>query len=381
MKYFCLLAVAFAICACNQTPKLELTLKAAGIKSGQIILSQHNETILSQDIIDGNAAISKPIAAPGYYEVAVMDNDKPLSARNTFELYLEKNSYTVDVKDNSKGTYPAVSTTSKTQQELSDYYAVENGMAGTLNRSIDSLITYLDTRDARALPAKVHVAFTDKARGLQARRRKLEPQILSAYVAKQPNSTVAAHIMALQYLDEYPKEYNKVFKKLGNNAKSSDDGQKLSNKLSMLVKLLPGAEAPPITGFTPDGKSFARQSIKARVILVEFWTSGSQQSELNHAKMLNGLLLSDSDKKRFAMLSVATDSNRDVWQRALKLSRLTWPQVADYKGDNSPNVTNWMIRAVPTYFLVDGQWRLIKANVDIADVDQTVHDYLAEHKR
>jgi hypothetical protein len=369
MKYLNLVTIALILSACNQTSKVELTVKASGIKSGVVILSQHNEPILTQNITDGSATISKPIAEPGYYDVAVMDNDKSLSAKNTFEIYLENTAYTVDVKDNRKGLYPVVNTTSKTQQELSDYYAVENGMAGTLNRTIDSLITYLDTREAKALPRKVHVAFTDKTRGYQIKRRQMEPQILSAYMAKHPDNVVAAHIMAQQYLDEYSKEYNSIFKNLSEKAKSTDDGLKVSNKLGVLTKLLPGAEAPAITGITLDGKAFDRRSIKAKVILIEFWVTSSQQSELNHSKMLNGLLLSDSDKKHFAMLSISTDSNIDVWKRAVKLSNLTWPQVADPKGDNSPNVTNWMIKAVPAYFLVDGHWRIIKANIDIADVD------------
>jgi hypothetical protein len=50
--------------------------------------------------------------------------------------------------------------------------------------------------------------------------------------------------------------------------------------------------------------------------------------------------------------------------------------VADFKGDSSPNVANWQIKTIPAYFLVDGQWHILKANIDLADVDQFVHDYL-----
>jgi hypothetical protein len=378
MKYYSLIAAVLLITACNQPPKVELNVKAAGITSGTVVINQNNQELLSQNIKDGSATLSQAFEAPGYFNITIVDNAKPLSAKNSFEVYLENGSYTIDIKPGSKGFYPAITTESKIQQQLSDYYKTEGELGGRLNHAIDSLLVYLDTREAKALPQKAHTALTDKTRGYQISRRKLEPEILNAYITKHPDNIVAAHIMAQQYLDEYPVEYNAVFKKLIEKAKSTDDGQKVTNKLSILTKLLPGADAPDIAGVMPDGKAFNKKSISAKVILVEFWTSNSQLSEVNHSKMLNGLILSDSDKKSFKMVSVSTDANKQTLERALKLSRLTWPQVADFKGDSSPNVTNWQIKTIPAYFLVDGRWRILKANIDLADVDQFVHDYVAK---
>jgi hypothetical protein len=380
MKHYYLIAAVLLITACNQPPKVELTVKAAGINSGAVIINQNNQELLTLPIKDGSASISQAFEAPGYFNITVVDNSKPLSAKNDFEIYLENGSYTVDIKPDSKGSYPAITTTSQKQQQLSDYYKTENGIAGGLDHTIDSLLIYLDTREARALSPKAHTALTDKTRGYQIKRRKLEPEVLTAYIAKYPDNVVAAHVMAQQYLDEFPVEYNTVFKKLTEKAKSTDDGQKVTNKLSILTKLLPGSDAPDIAGFTPDGKAFNKKAVKAKIILVEFWKSNSQLSEMNHSKMLNGLILSDGDKKSFGMVSVSTDASKQVWERAVKLSKLSWPQVADFKGDNSPNVANWQIKTVPAYFLVDGQWRILKTNIDLVDVDQFVHDYLAKKR-
>lgn len=380
MKHHYLIAAVLLITACNQAPKVELTVNVAGANSGTVIIKQNNQELLSQPLKDGKTSISQAFEAPGYFNIMVVDDNKPLKAKNTFEVYLENGSYTVDFNSDSKEPYPAITTTSQTQQQLADYYKTENEIAGTLDHTIDSLLTYLDTREAKALSRKAHTALTDKTRGYQIKRRKLEPEVLTAYIAKHPDNVVAAHIMAQQYLEEYPVEYNAIFKKLTEKAKSTDDGQKVTNKLSILTKLLPGSDAPDIAGVTPDGKAFDKRSIKAKVILVEFWKSASQLSEMNHSKMLNGLILSDGDKKNFGMVSVSTDDSKQVWERAVKLSRLSWPQVADFKGDNSPNVANWQIKAVPAYFLVDGQWRILKTNIDLLDVDQFVHDYLAKKR-
>jgi hypothetical protein len=378
MKYYLFIAISLILAACNKPPKVELSVNAEGVNSGTIIVSQNNQQLLSQNIKGGHAAISQAFEAPGYYNITVIDNNKPVSAKNSFEMYLENGGYTADVKANSKGDYPAVTTTSKTQQQLSDYYKTENELAGGLNHIIDSLITYLDTHEARALSPKAHTALTNKTRGYQGKRRKLEPEILIAYITKHPDNVVAAHIMAQQYLDEYSAEYKNILKKLTAEAKNSDDGLKVSNKLNTLVKLLPGSDAPEITGVMPDGKPFNKESIKAKMILVEFWTSGSRLSQMNHSKILNGLIISDSDKNKFAVVSIATDTDTVIWKRAVKQSNLNWPQVADFKGDSSPNVVNWKISSVPAYFLVDSNWKMIKANINIAEVDSEVHDYLAK---
>jgi len=377
MRYYPLLSIALLLSACN-APKADLTFKAPGIKSGTIQLRRGNDILLTKEIKDGSAAINKPIDTPGYYNVTVIDDAKTLSAKNNFEVYLENGSYTIESKEGSKA-YPVVLSGSKTQQQLSDYYKVADEMAGSLDHTIDSLLNYLDSREVRSLGKKERSALIVKTRGYQIERRKIEPGILEAYLKKYPGNAVAPHIMAQQYVDEYPAEYNALLNKLSAEAKNTPDGQTVTDKLSLLVKLLPGSVAPDITGVTLAGKPFDKRSVKAKVILVEFWVSKSELSQQNHAKMLNSLILGDNDRKQFAMVSVSTDTDEKVWKSAVQKSNLNWPQVADLKGDSSPNVANWKIKAVPSYFLVDGSWHILKANIDIIDVDQEVHDYLKTH--
>ncbi|MES2267831.1 MAG: thioredoxin-like domain-containing protein [Bacteroidota bacterium] len=375
LYYFAL--VLLVVSACNTQPKLELNFKTGTVKNGTITLNQANEMLLSQPIKDGSATVSKPIEKPGYYTITVIDSDKPLNTKQTFELYLENGAYTIETR--SAGLYPSVTSASKMQQQLSDYYKIENEMAGSLNNAISSGLNFLESAEARNQSAKERSALIKKTGGYQVQRRELEPKILDAYINKHPNNVVAAHIMAQQYMDEFPAEYNKIAAKLTDEAKKTDDGLKITDKLNLLVKLLPGADAPEISGVMPDGKAFNRKAIKFKAILVEFWTSNSRLSEMNHSRILNGLIIGDRDKHKFGVVSVSTDTDEKTWKRAIKQSNLNWPQVADFKGDASPNVTNWKITKVPTYFLVDANWKIIKPNIDILDVDDVVHEYFNKH--
>ncbi|MFD0795270.1 TlpA family protein disulfide reductase [Mucilaginibacter litoreus] len=375
MKYYTYLAAVLMLTACTSSSKLELTLNASNIRAGKLILTQYNEQVFTQSIKDGEATIDMPVQTPGYYQLTIIDEAKPLSDKRSFTIYLEDNKYKIDLEDPGS-SYPQITSTSKTQQELSDYYKLENKMAGTLNHTIDSLLAYIDTREAKALPPKERTALINKTRGYQIKRRKLEPKILMEYVSKNPNSKAAAHIIAEQYIDEYAQEYATIYSKLSEEAKSTDDAIKVANKVSVLSKLVAGSIAPEITGTLPNGKLFNKESLKGKLVLVEFWKAGSEVISRNHAKMANGLILTASDRPKFAMVSVSLDNDKAAWNKAIIHGKPGWVNVSDFKGDQSPNVTNWQIKAVPVYYLLDENWKVLKAGIDLIDVDQAVHDYL-----
>ncbi len=361
------------LASCNSNPKLSLTLSNSDISSGKMMLTQYNETVLTQPVKDGKASIEQPLQSPGYYDIVLIDDTKPLNSKKKFTLYLENTNYLIEPQNNN---YPKVISGSKTQQQLTDYYQLQNQMAGKLDAKIDSMTKYLESQEVKNMPPKQRAGLYEKTRKLQTERRKLEPEILTNYLEAHPNSLAASHILAEQYLDEYASQYAAVYARLSDSAKNTDDGIKVGNKVAVLVKLLPGATAADIKGQTPDGKAFNHHDIKAKVILVEFWKSGSVVAEQNHAKMSNGLIITPRDREQFATISVSLDTDKATWLKNSPKNTAKWIQVTDLKGNASANVTNWKIKAVPTYFLLDGNWKLLQANINLIDVDQAVHDYL-----
>ncbi|MBL4677383.1 MAG: hypothetical protein JKY70_14440 [Mucilaginibacter sp.] len=359
--------------ACGNVPQVHLTLTDKSINSGKLMLSQYNQTVLTKNIKDGTGKIDEALASSGYYDVAVTDDAKSLNNGQKFTLYLENGDYTVEPQQNA---YPKVTSTSKIQQQLSDYYKLEEKMAGKLDHSIDSLVKYLDTREVKDMDKKERAELYTKTRGLQHDRREMEPKILMAYVKANPNSLASAHILAEQYLDEFAQEYADIYSMLTDSAKNTDDGLKVGNKVAVLVKLIPGSVAAEITGQTPDGKLFDRKALKEKLVLVEFWKSGSEASNRNHIKMSSGLILTPADREKFAIVSISLDTDKTTWLKNAPKNTDKWIQVSDLKGDASPNVANWKIKAAPTYFLLDENWHLLQPNINLTDVDQAVHDYL-----
>jgi hypothetical protein len=85
--------------------------------------------------------------------------------------------------------------------------------------------------------------------------------------------------------------------------------------------------------------------------------------------------------KSFEIVSVSFDTRRDWWVSGIKDDKMTWPQVNDFKGFDSPNVDNWGTSTIPMYSLVDGDGRIIAHDVPFGNIAFTVKDYLDKHPK
>ena len=114
------------------------------------------------------------------------------------------------------------------------------------------------------------------------------------------------------------------------------------------------------------------------MILVDFWRASNELSRKNHDQ-IKSLLAQDNVQQNVAFISVSLDSKADWWATALKDDKLSWTQVSDLKGDDSPNAANWNITEIPTYYLLDGQWNIIVPNIGIKNIDFEISSYLKKH--
>lgn len=176
-----------------------------------------------------------------------------------------------------------------------------------------------------------------------------------------------------------PAKYYKIYQTFSQAAKNSDDGVEIGDKLKQLVKLLPGNQMPPLVGTVINGKTADYASQHKKFILIEFWRAAITISRKNHQQLIGGLQ-QELAKKNCGIISVSLDTKRDWWTGAVQDDKLTWPQINDLKGFDSPNVENWGITDIPLYALLDGQGRLIDRDLPLDNVMFTINDYVAHHR-
>ncbi|AMR30715.1 hypothetical protein A0256_04410 [Mucilaginibacter sp. PAMC 26640] len=379
MKLRYIVPLLLIITACNKTPKLELTVKAPEIADGLVTLKQAGTLAFNEPFKNGELSANKQLQSPGYYQLNIINNNAAITTRPGFDVYLENGAYTIELQKGKPDAYPNITTTSATQKELTEYYKLDNQMAGAVDQQIDSLSRYLKTAAAAKLSKNDRADIYTHTRAIQKQRRELDLQILQKYISEHPNNKIAAHIMNQQYVAENPTGYNAVFQKFSADLKTSDDGLKIGNKLMPLLGVLTNAAAPEIVGSTPKGAPFSKSMVNKKAILVEFWKPSNSTSRLLHQQLIQGIILTPADQKNLAILSVSIDENRAAWMEAIKDEHKEWLDISDLKGDSSPNVSAWGIKAVPAFYILDNNWHMIKAGVDFADIDTEVHEYLKKH--
>jgi hypothetical protein len=235
-----------------------------------------------------------------------------------------------------------------------------------------------EVKKGAALGQEAYNALLVKLSAANAKMFQNNLAALRQFLKQYPNSEVSAHLMSKLNYEDDPVTYYNIYKTLTPAARNSDDGKEVGDKLKQLVKLVVGAKAPEIYGKMPDGKPFDPKTLNKKYILIDFWRAGNDFSRKNHERMIN-LLGQLKDKGELGIVSISLDTRKDWWTTAIKDDHMTWPQVADLKGDDSPNATNWSISTIPTYYLLDSNWKIVERNIDMGNVTFEVDDYMRRH--
>lgn len=375
-KYLFLFAMAL-LAACSNPNLIEFDVKAPGLNNATFIVKDNTgQSVLGTNIIDGKCYIKSSLEAEGFYTFDIV-KDGSKQTHLPFEIFLEPGKYTITADPKHLGNYPQVVSQSKRQKELSDYHQLINTLGKSNREIIKELNQQLVTKGNRMLPDEFN-ALNQKLDEARMKVKETDYRALEQFIKQNPQSEFAARFMEQQTYDSQPAKYYNLYKLMSNTAKNSAEGKTINERLTHLLKLLPGQSAPPINGKTFDGKTFAQITTGKKVFLIDFWRAGNEVSRMNHQEI--AAIYTQLKGKGLEIISVSLDSKPDWWTTAVKDDKLPWPQMADLKGKDSPNVINWGVSIVPSYRLVSGDWKIIAIDVPIADIVLDVKQYLEKHK-
>lgn len=333
--------------------------------------------IFQADVQDSKFQLKKqPLGTAGFYTASMLIGGK---SPNKFELYLEPGStYNIAIDLAAGSSYPQINSTSTEQTALSGYYDLYKAAKAASRAKVMELDLQMRRLGDQALRPGEYDTKLQELRNQQLDANNVSmAAVFEAFIKKYPDSEILPHLMINTEYQLDPVGYYNAFKKLNDAAKSSAEGKVLDEKLKQLTRLAAGGEAPPIEGTTPDGKTIDLKSLNKKIILLDFWRSRNSQSADDHVQM-KAKLLPKYAGKGLGILSVSFDDSRDQWLAYIAKSNLTWPQVSDLKGNNSPNAEAWGITKIPTYYLLDGSGHIIKRCLDYYEVQMALADYTAK---
>ncbi len=112
-----------------------------------------------------------------------------------------------------------------------------------------------------------------------------------------------------------------------------------------------------------DGKIINRSDFKDKYLLIQFWASWDTLSRTNNA-MLNRIYKNEAKNKKFALLGISLDIDKDVWKETIREDTLEWDQVNDFSGWNMAIVKQLAIHTLPYNVLLAPTGRIEAKNLD-----------------
>ncbi|QDU35919.1 Thiol-disulfide oxidoreductase ResA [Maioricimonas rarisocia] len=140
---------------------------------------------------------------------------------------------------------------------------------------------------------------------------------------------------------------------------------------------LPG-NTMQVAGTTLEGESFELESLKGKVVLVDFWATWCPPciAELPHLKKL----YEQYHDRGFEIVGITLDENRERLDQFLAQQELPWTTLfepdADKQGWANPNVVRYGVSAIPTAILVDQEGKVVSLRAYGEELDQKLTELL-----
>ncbi len=148
--------------------------------------------------------------------------------------------------------------------------------------------------------------------------------------------------------------------------------QRMRDRIHSFQKTALGAIAAPLSGQSLDGTTHTLEDFRGQFVLVDFWASWCVPCRVENR--LYTKLLKEYADSDFAIFAVNLDDSRSAWGTATRRDRVTWPQISDSLGWNSPLAAAYNVSALPMSFLLDPEGRIIGRNLR----GEALEDRLAE---
>jgi len=148
-----------------------------------------------------------------------------------------------------------------------------------------------------------------------------------------------------------------VYNALSKSLKATDTGKELAQRIAANGMTAIGATAPLFTQNDVIGKPISLESLRGKIVLVEFWASWCGPCRAENPNLVKEYQLYKD--KGFQVLSVSLDSSKENWLKAIDADGLPWLHVSDLKGWNNAVGRMYGVRAVPASFLVGRDGKII----------------------
>ena len=155
----------------------------------------------------------------------------------------------------------------------------------------------------------------------------------------------------IEMRDANLRETRSLYGALSEEAKTSQYGRIIKERITRLAKTAGGAKAPDFTLPDTQGDMVTMSEVKAKIKIVDFWASWCGPCRLNNPALRK--LYDEFHDKGLEIIGVSLDTNKAAWQKAIEKDDLCWINVSSLKGWKCDLVRLYNVTGVPSIFILD----------------------------
>jgi len=201
---------------------------------------------------------------------------------------------------------------------------------------------------------------------------------LQAFVAKYPTSPDAAEAMLqMGIADEFSGKEREALDRYAAIIKNFPDSVPARKARGAARRLESVGKPLSLAGVALDGKQVSLESLRGTPVLVHYWATWCEPCKVDIAQIRE--LTAKYGPKKFAVVGIALDSDKQQLEKFLKSKPIAWPQLHEAGGLDGRLAEELGVLTLPTMILLDAEGKVVDRNVVITELEKKI-DALLEGK-
>lgn len=369
MKYIIGIISLFTIIACN-----------SGFEGTTIHVDIQNA--------DNHLLVLEDVAT---LEKVIVDSTYVQGGRAEFQVYINDGIYRLRDNDNHQMIFVYIG---KEREDIYIHWDVENTQGYSIksnpaSQQIKSLVLYSQT-NANEYTLIDSIAKRDSISPERIEEMKLGNRTrllkyIESFIDTAKNGDVAA--FALNYVGATPEnitflvqQSEKIFQKYPDARYAQMWYESMELYRQQLMShakngLAIGTYAPQFEMPTLAGDTFSLKNNLGQYILLDFWASWCQPCRKENPTLVEAY--KQFKNRKFTIVSISLDSQRDQWKKGIEVDKLTWPNhISDLMKWRSPLVALYDVKGIPASFLIDPSGKIIARDLKGNALLQTLDNIL-----
>ena len=201
---------------------------------------------------------------------------------------------------------------------------------------------------------------------------------LQAFVTKYPTSPDAAEAMLqMGIADEFSGKEREALDRYAAIIKNFPESVPARKARGAARRLESVGKPLSLAGVSLDGRQVSLESLRGTPVLVHYWATWCEPCKVDMAQIRE--LTAKYGPKKFAVVGIALDSDKQQLEKFLKSKPIAWPQLHEAGGLDGRLAEELGVLTLPTMILLDAGGKVVDRNVVITELEKKV-DALLEGK-